>query len=176
MYPLSTWPIPRSRNASRLWTSGNLLVEFDDQKVVRSYRTFPDKRLIQELAPVAALAAPVSDRQQFEIRYLKGQYGRLVSARIALTAGTFDFEELGDAKNPEKFTLPARDVLGVTTSIGEQNPDPVYHTHTVHFARNLKPLGGPRGKKIELELKTTDLVQLLNFIVHSRTSESVPVR
>jgi hypothetical protein len=153
-------------NASRLWKSGNLLVEFD-QGIVLNYITFPDKKLILELAPVAGISPAVPGRHELAVKYLKGDYKQVFPAKIVLAAGAFDFEELGTAKKPHKFTLPARDVLSVTTSLARQDPDPVFTTHTVHFARNLKPIGGPRGKTITLQVNTPDLVRLLSFISHS---------
>jgi hypothetical protein len=163
-------------NAERFWKSGNLLVEFDDQGVVRNSKTFPDKQLVEELAPVvAAHPAPGPDPQELAVTYLKGEYRQAVPAKIVLSASSFEFEELGAAKKRQKFTLPARGTLRVGTSFGEQLPDPVYSGHTLHFAENLKPLGGPKGKDIHLQMSSPALVQLLSFIAYaSKQAEPAP--
>jgi hypothetical protein len=120
-------------NAERFWKSGNLLVEFDDQGVVRNSKTFPDKQLVEELAPVvAAHPAPGPDPQVLAVTYLKGEYRQVV-------------------------------------------PDPVYSGHTLRFAENLKPLGGPKGKDIHLQMSSPALVQLLSFIAYaSKQAEPAP--
>ena len=155
-------------NASRFWKSGNLMVEFTEHGVVQNYKTFDDGHLLKELGPVVALAATLTgEPHQMDIKYFKDNYGQ-VPARLTLTASTFVFEELGTGKKAYKFTLPAQEVVRLTTSAAQQNdPDPVYTMHTLHFARSLRPLGGPRGKTIQLEVDTPGLVQLLSFIAHS---------
>lgn len=162
-------------NAGRLWKSGNLLVEFNGQGVVQSYKTFNDGHLLKELGTVVAQSPTTTNEpQKVDIRYLKNNNLR-IPATITLTGSDFAFEELGTAKKPYKFTVPAQEVVSLTTSAVEQvDPDPVYTMHTLHFARNLKPIGGPGGKKIQFEANTPGLVQLLTFIAHASKQPDRP--
>lgn len=155
-------------NSSRLWKSGNLLVEMDEQGIVHNYKTFNDAELLKELEPVVASdAAPTSEPQEVDIKYFKNNFPA-APAKITLTAGRFAFDDLSTGKKAHKFTLPAADVVSVTTSIVQQNdPDPVYTMHSLHFARNLKPVGGPRGKTIQLEVNTPGLVRLMSFVAYA---------
>ena len=151
--------------AERSWKSGNLLVEFDDAGIVKRYEAFTDGHALQQLVPVAAdcplrLATPL----QLEVKYWRN--ARPVSAKIVLSESTFEFEELGAVKKPHKFALPAQAVLSVRTPAMLRDPDPTYTTQTVHFARDLKKIGGPRGKKLNLEVTLPQLVTLMSYVSH----------
>ena len=154
--------------AERFWKVGNLLVEFDENGLVRKYKTFPDSHLLQELTPVAAdspMAA--TDPLELPVKYWKVVgYGQAISARIVLSVSTFEFEELGTAKKRHKFALRAQEVLSISKPY-VADPSPVYTAQTLHFARDLKPLGGPKGKTLRLDLTVPELVTLLSYVSHS---------
>jgi hypothetical protein len=117
----STWaawavfpPLPSA--AGRVWKSGNLLVEFDNAGVVKRFEPFNDAKAPRYLAPVAAdtplqLTSPL----ELAVKYYLLAGGQVVDAKIVLSKGTFDFEELGERKEKEKFSLPASEVLRVET-------------------------------------------------------------
>ncbi len=162
-------------NADRFWRSGNLLVEFDDAGIVRRSETFSDSHLVKELTAVAD-ASPIanSDKERVElpVTYGKAGYAMTSPANIALSASTFEFEELGTAKKRDKFAVPARDVIKLQTSIYGR-PDPVHTNQTIYFAHDLKQLGGPGGKKINLEITVPQLVTLMSYVSHR--TQAAPV-
>ena len=130
----------------RVWKSGNLLVEFDDAGVVKRFELFDDPKALQRLVPVAAdtplqLASPL----ELPVKYYLLAGGQLVDAKISLSKGTFDFEELGKLKKKEKFSLPASEILRVETPVTILFPDPTYTSQRLRCARDLKKIGGPRA-------------------------------
>jgi hypothetical protein len=153
--------------AARFWKSGSLLVEFDEVGVVRKSETFSDSKLLQKLTPVAVSHVSATNPLEFAVKYWRvvGN-NQAVPARIVLSPSTFKFEELGTSKKPHKFVLPAQEFLRVSKSIMGQ-PDPVYATQTMHFARDLKPLGGPKGKTLQVDVSLPELVALLSYVSHS---------
>jgi hypothetical protein len=154
-------------NSARIWKSGNLLIEFDGNAIVKKYDTFKDSNLAQQLAPVAADRPPLAgDHVELQIRYLRAA-NQMVHAKIVLTASDFEFEELGNLKKGCKFSSPAREVVGVRTDVWVPDPDPVYTTQTIQFARDLKPIGGPRGKKLNVEVSLPELVTLMAYVSHA---------
>jgi hypothetical protein len=157
----------RMGGSARLWKSGNLLIEFDGNAIVRKYDTFKDTQLAAQLAPLAAdRPALVGDRAELMIRYFRPGYNQAVPAKIVLTASDFEFEELGSMKKRSKFSLPAREVVAVRTDIWLPDPDPIYTTQTIQFARDLKKIGGPGGKKLNLEVSLPELVTLMAYVSH----------
>jgi hypothetical protein len=160
-------------NASRLWKSGNLLIQFDENGVVCDRTTFTDRQMAATLAPVvAADPFPKDGSREVTVKYSKEGYRQVLQGKIVLSAREFEFEELGDAKKRWQFSIPPGEVLSLTTSLAEQNPDPVFSTHTLHFAENLKKLGGPRGKAMQFEVNSPDLVQLLSFVSYAASSRT----
>ena len=130
----------------RVWKSGNLLVEFDDAGVVKRFELFDDAKAPRYLAPVAAdtplqLASPL----ELPVKYYLTAGGQFVDAKIVLSKGTFDFEELGERKKKQKFSLPASEVLRVETPVIIRFPDPTYIIQRLHCARDLRKIGGPGG-------------------------------
>jgi hypothetical protein len=157
----------------RVWSNGNLLVEFDDAGVVKRFETFGDSKAIRSLAPVAAdtpleLASPL----ELSVRYSKNSISPIVEAKIVLSASNFDIEELGDAKRKHKFSLPAEEVLRVETPASRQAPDPTYTNQRLRCARDLSKIGGPRGRDINLHVTLPQLVTLMSYV--SNTAKSAP--
>jgi len=157
-------------NATRIWKNGNLLVEFASDGVVTKSETFNDSHLTARLMTVAADLSP-SDPESVEllVTYWKTDLGT-APAKITISAGNFSFEEQGTDKKPNKFTLPARDVDLMHPSMTTQgswsspDPDPVKTRQTLHFAYNLKSVGGPRKTKIDVELTLPELVTVLSRV------------
>lgn len=151
-------------NANRSWKSGNLLVEFDDAGIVKRFEPFDDSKALRQLAPVAAdtplqLVPPL----ELAVKYWKNATTQLVDAKIVLASSTFSFEELGTEKKRHKFSLPAGDVMRVETPLTMPDPDTVHTSRRLHFARDLKKVGGPNGKNLNLELTVPQLVTLMSY-------------
>ncbi len=174
----STWaawavyPDPRFPSAAgRVWKSGNLLVEFDDAGVVKRFEPFDDAKAPRYLASVAAdtplqLASPL----ELPVKYYLLAGGQLVDAKIVLSKGTFDFEELGERKKKQKFSLPAGEVLRVETPVIIRFPDPTYISQRLHCARDLKKIGGPRGRDLNLEVTMPQMVTLMSYVAQAAKS------
>jgi hypothetical protein len=157
-------------NASRVWKNGNLLVEFTSDGIVARSETFNDSHLTARLLAVAAELSPANpETVELRVTYWKTDIDT-APAKITISGGNLNFEELGTDKKPKKFTLPARDVDLMHPSITTQgswsssDPDPVKTRQTLHFAFNLKSVGGPRKTKIDVELTLPELVTLMSRI------------
>jgi len=174
----STWaawavcPYPGCFSAAgRVWKSGNLLVEFDDAGVVKRFEPFDDAKALRYLAPVAAdtplqLASPL----ELQVKYFLLAGAQLVDARIVLAKGTFDFEELGERKEKQKFSLPASEVLRVETPVMIRFPDQTYISQRLHCARDLRKIGGPSGRDINLKVTMPQLVTLMSYVAQAAKS------
>lgn len=159
----------------RVWKNGNLLVEFDDAGVVKRFETFGDSKAIRSLGPVAA-DTPLELEPPLEIpvKYWKNSISPLVDAKIVLSASTFDFEELRNAKTKHKFSLPAGEVLRVESPASRQAPDPTYTSQRLRCRRDLRKVGGPKGKDINLHVTLPQLVTLMSYV--SRPAKATPAR
>jgi len=154
--------------AGRTWKSGNLLVEFDDAGIVKRVEPFDDARALRHLGPVAA-STPLQLESPLElpVKYSKFANAQLVDAKIVLSKGTFDFEELGELKKKHKFSLPASEVLRVETPVTIRFPDPTYISQRLRCARNLKKIGGPPGRDLNLEVTMPQLVTLMSYVAQA---------
>jgi hypothetical protein len=151
-------------------------VEFDDAGIVKRVETFDDSKALQRLAPVAAdTPVPLATPLELPVKFWKAGNSGLIAAKIVLSADTFAFEELGDQKKRQKFSLPAQDVLRVETPMTVFVPDPIYTGQRLHFARNLKNVGGPAGKDLNLEVTLPQLVMLMSYASQAAKSpQEVP--
>jgi outer membrane protein assembly factor BamE (lipoprotein component of BamABCDE complex) len=157
--------------AGRIWKSGNLLVEFDDAGRVKRFEPFDDAKAPRYLAPVAAdtplqLASPL----ELPVKYYLLAGGQFVDAKIVLSKGSFDFEELGNRKKKHKFSLPASEVLRVETPVIIRFPDPTYISQRLRCARDLKKIGGPSGRDINLKVTMPQLVALMSYVAQAAKS------
>ncbi len=155
----------------RVWKSGNLLVEFDDAGVVKRSEPFDDRKSIRVLTPVAAntplhLTPPL----ELDLKFWETVGVGIVSAKIVLSPGRLDFEELGDRKNKYKFSLPAKDVLRVETPITAANTDPTYSGYRLRCAHDLKKVGGPHSRDINLALTLPQIVTLMTYVSQAKSA------
>ena len=155
----------------RVWKSGNLLVEFDDAGVVKRSEPFDDRKSIRVLTPVAAntplhLTPPL----ELDLKFWETVGVGIVSAKIVLSPGRLDFEELGDRKNKYKFSLPAKDVLRVETPITAANTDPTYSGYRLRCAHDLKKVGGPHSRDINLALTLPQTVTLMTYVSQAKSA------
>ncbi|HTQ62864.1 MAG TPA: hypothetical protein VMI32_21745 [Candidatus Solibacter sp.] len=156
-------------NASRIWKNGNLLIEFDENGVVRRSETFSDSQLLRALVPVVEASRWLpEDRSELWVKSFQLGYKEPIETKIVLSTSGFEFAESASSKKPVVFTVPARDVLRVKNpTVNWNGTDPTLTTKTIEFAANLKPFGGPRGRKLDVELSVPQLVTILNYISHS---------
>lgn len=179
--------------AGRVWKSGNLLVEFDDAGVVKRFELFDDAKALRYLAPVAAdTPLQLASSLELPVKYYLSEVwqlgdaksggpmaeqlvdAKIVDAKIVLSKGTFDFEELGESKKKQKFSLPARAVLRVETPVIIRFPDPTYISQRLHCARDLKKIGGPSGRDINLQVTMPQLVTLMSYVAQVTKSQVSP--
>jgi hypothetical protein len=155
----------------RAWNSGNLLVEFDDTGIVKRFEPFDDAKALRHLAPVAAdTPLQLESPMELPVKYWKFANGQLVDAKIVLSKGTFDFEELGELKKKHKFSLPPSVVLSVETPVTIRDPDPTYTSQRLRCARDLKKIGGPSGRDLNLEVTMPQLVTLMSYVAQAAKS------
>ena len=159
----------------RVWKTGNLLVEFDEAGIVKRAEPFDDRKAIQILKSVAEntpleLAPPL----ELRVKYWKNS-AVPVPAKIVLSATSLDFEELSDQKKKDKFSIPAKDVLEVQTPLTLAGTDPTYTGYRVRCARDLRKLGGPRGKDFNLQVTLPQLITLLSYTVQAQKTPTANV-
>jgi hypothetical protein len=160
-------------NASRIWKNGNLLIEFTSAGIVTKSETFNDAHLRGKLQIVAAeWTHALPETVELPVNYWKTDLDT-APAKITIAAGNFSFEEQGTGKKLAKFTLPAKDVdlmhptMTTQGSWSVPEPDPAKTRQTLHFAYNLKSVGGPRRTKIDVELILPELVTLMSRVSSS---------
>lgn len=147
----------------RVWKSGNLLVEFDDAGTVTRSEPFSDTKAIQILGPVAeSTPLGLTEPLELQVEYWKVPNAPPVPARVLLSANSLDLEELGNGKKKQKFSVPAADVLRMQNPLG-MFPDATYLYSNLHFARDLKKLGGPSGRNLSLHVTMPQLVTLMAY-------------
>lgn len=156
----------------RVWKTGNLLVEFDETGIVKRAEPFSDRKIIDQLTPVAEnTPLELDPPPELSVMYVKN--AAVVPAKIVLSAASLSFEELGIQKKKYKFLLPAQDVLKVEMPYPAGN-DPTYLAPRIRFARDLRGLGGPRGKYIGLQVSLPQLIMLMSYA--SRVTKSPVAR
>ena len=154
--------------AGRVWKSGNLLVEFDEAGVVTRSEPFDDRKAIRMLGPVSEnTPLQLTEPLEMPVKYWKIPGSLSVPAKIVLSAGGLDFEELGEEKKKHKFSLAAKDALKVETPFSMLIPDPTYTGQRIHCARDLRKLGGPRGKDLNLQVTLPQLVTLMSYVAQA---------
>lgn len=161
-----------SGEGGRVWKSGNLLVEFDDAGIVKRFEPFDDAKALRHLAPVAAdMPLQLESPLELPVKYWKTE-ALLVAAKIVLSKGTFDFEELGKHKKKHKFSLPASEILRVEAPVAIRDTDrnPTYTSQRLRCARDLRKIGGPRGKDLHLEVMIPQLVTLMSYVSQAAKS------
>jgi hypothetical protein len=153
-------------HGGRVWNSGNLLVEFDDAGIVKRSKVFKDSHAIRELTPVAE-GTPLQMTAPLELAVNYWRKNQLSTAKITLSPRSFDFEEVGEQKEKHKFSLAAKDLLRVETPHTLQRQDPTYTSQRLRCARDLKKIGGPSGKDINLQVTLPQLVTLMTYVSHA---------
>lgn len=152
----------------RVWKTGNLLVEFDDQGIVKRIEPFADHDALRVLAPVAeSTPVKLDPPLEMSVNYWKNNAAITVPARIVLSDDQLDFEELSEQKKKHIFSVPVRDLRKMGSPRTLAGTDPVFVSHRIECAHDLKKLGGPHGKHINLQLTTPQLVTLMRYVSDS---------
>lgn len=151
-------------SGGRVWKTGNLLIEFDDQGIVKQVEPFEDRKAVPVLAPVAENTPVLLDPPiEMSVTYWKNGAVQ-VPAKIVLSREKLDFEELGERKKKHIFVVPAKDLRRMGSPRTLAGTDPTYAGRRIECARDLKKLGGPRGNNINLQLTTLQLVTLMRYV------------
>ena len=108
-------------------------MEFDQKGVVKEYTTFPDSHLSREMPYVAAACSTMAlEGRELRVSYWRSSTEPL-PAVIVLENGQFRFREVQISKKAVAFAIPARDVIGISTSRLEK-PSPDYRLRFFTFA------------------------------------------
>jgi hypothetical protein len=124
---------------------------------------------------VAAVTPPrLESPLELPVKYWETTARHPVDAKILLSKATFDFEELGELKKKHNFSLPASEVLRVETPLSIRDPDPTYTSQRLRCARNLRKIGGPPGRDLNLEVTLPQLVTLMSYTAQGGRSPTSP--
>lgn len=151
--------------ASRLWRDTNLLIEFDDSGVVKTYETFPDKLLLTKLDPVVNEAVlPAEDRMDVSVCFDRRFY---MPASLHLSVDGLEFTETRHVRKPFHFLVPRGRLTHIDGGTVTENGDVVHVVEVLHFSDKLKSFGGPRTKEVWV---TTTLPQMITLLRYGRGS------
>jgi len=154
----------------RVWQTGNLLVEFDEQGIVGRVEPFDDGKALKMLAPVAEETPLKLDPPlEMAVNYWKNG-STVVPAKIVLSKEKLDFEELGTQKKKQVFSVPAKDLRKVAHSYVYSGTDATLLGDRIECAHDLKKRGGPHGKDINLQLTLPQLVTLMRYVSETGSS------
>lgn len=163
----------------RVWKSGNLLVEFDEAGLVKRTEPFDDKKANPVLAFVAEnTRVPLEPPLEIPLRYLKNN-ARFVPATIVLSNDHLGLEETSNEKKRYKFSIPAKALVKIQTSIFLVSNDPTYVGWRIHCEDDLRPFGGPRGKDLNVTVRVPQLIMLMSYLQntsHGGNAEATPDR
>ncbi|HXX02226.1 MAG TPA: hypothetical protein VEJ00_13500 [Candidatus Acidoferrales bacterium] len=168
----------------RVWKTGNLLVEFDDAGLVKRAEAFNDRKVLQELTPVAENAPLQLDPPvELRLKYWNGGTAP-VAAKITLTPARLDVEELDDSSDNDqkkngvkpgkqkklaRFSVPANNLRKVEMPYA-QGDDPTLLGPRIHCAVDLRYFGGPRLKYLNLQVTLPQTVTLMSYITQVKAA------
>jgi len=155
----------------RVWKSGNLLVEFDDAGLVKRTEPFDDKKAYLLLTLVAENTPLQLDLPlEIPVRYLKNH--TIVPATVVLSKDSLGLEETSGDKKRYKFSVPARDLVKIQTSIFLSSSDPTYVGWRIHCKHDLSQFGGPRGKDLDVDVTVPQLVTLMRYVRNTSQADN----
>ena len=142
----------------RHWSTTNLLIEFDENGMVKRFENFPDKDLQRKLGRVAEEHKHQDTAERVEVP--------AESAKIILSGGNLEFVGVGGYKRPANFTIGASKVSRIV-SVGGAQVDPAYCVQMIQFTEVTEVLGapyGPKWKKVHVRIRIPDLVTLMSYV------------
>ena len=123
--------------AGRVWRDANLLIEFDEQGIVKHYETFPDKLFAARLEPVV-LEAGLSREERMDV--LVSYSGRFFQPfNLIVIPGALEF----------------------TAETGSE--DASHIVEILRFSANLKSFDGPHTKEISVEGTLPQMITLMRY-------------
>jgi hypothetical protein len=160
--------------ADRRWHNTNLLVQFDGNGAVESFEAFPDKLLAEKLAPLA------QQKQLLETEKVEGSIalnGSEIPVSLSLSKESIEIAELEHFKalkhRPQyHYTVPRDRLQGVSVDRFQDNV--TYLDISLHFASDLREFGGPRGKKVSVQVTVPQLITLLAYAPPHAVQPVVP--
>ncbi len=151
--------------AERVWGEKNLLLEFDQDSIVKEFRVVKDKSLLKELSAWSTLGVfpPLSRPLTIYITHRHDKGGTFQDATLTLGEDFVEFEEVGGASHnfrisPEKITRVSR-----AGPFSMSRGDSKYFFLTIHFKQKTKA-----GKKITISLDLPTLTTLVSYFDHTR--------
>lgn len=159
-------------SGGRVWHNANLLVEFDPQGRVKNYEVFPDKLMLEKLAPLVG-EAKLSADERMEVT-VPCDIGCEVRANLILSRHSLEVAELTEIK-PRKllhYTVPVQQVTVVVVDRYQNQAGNM--NITLHFASDLRQFHGPKGKHLHLQMTVPQLIKLLAYQAQNLPSISPP--
>jgi hypothetical protein len=157
--------------AGRVWHDANLLVEFDEQGVVKRYETFPDKLFAAKLDPIVR-EAELSPEERMDV--LVNSNNRFYRPfNLIVTPSELEFTETGKAKKPLHFRVPREWLTGTGTALGASE-DATHAVEILRFSTNLKTFDGPHSKEIVVQGTIPQIITLMRYAAQPKqTSASI---
>lgn len=151
-------------SGGRVWKTGNLLVEFDDQGIVKTVEPFSDGIALRVLTRVAEnTPVDLDSPLEMTVNYWKNA-SKAVPAKLVLSRERLDFEEVSQKKKKRIFSIPAKELRKVAWPRTLAGTDPTFASYRIECAHDLKRLRGPRGKDFNLQLTLPQAVTLMRYV------------
>lgn len=162
--------------AERNWAGRNLFVEFDQNRVVKAHRVFPDGDLILEIS--AWLAREPRPLELLEPKLLHIEHRHKIrrkgeefnEATLSLESHALDFREPGNASHD--FRLPVDAVRSLSIAGGLLPCSPSPNTICLSLALRQKTKA---GKILTFRIPVRDALDLVQYLRQVRP-QAVPVR
>ena len=153
----------------RHWGIHNVLVEFDEQGLVKNYRVFPDSQLIKELSALVAKGPkhPLDLSEPMEIRVEHYTLRQEInpSGTIVLENDSFEFREAGGT-GKHSFKISPNQIrdFSLTPQSEGDHPDPHTVRQTIHFSGKTRV-----GGKITFRVDVPTVLLLVKYLAQTRS-------
>lgn len=145
----------------RIWKEKNLLVEYDENGVVKTYKVFPDSQLVTELRALAARTPPPAPDVSIRVElWVLHGHPADAPAVLILDEKELQYDETEDDRHD--FRIPREDLLSIRFAgyfHRKRTPDANYIYHTLHFRRKTKV-----GQKLTLRITPAALMTLIRYL------------
>jgi hypothetical protein len=162
-YPIWLWivPVPYGDAGGRQWSATNMLVDFDENGVVKRFEVLPDRALSRALGPVAGERQRPGPTERVELE-IKVPLDVDRPAKIILASDNLEFVGVPGSKGSQQFTIAASKVLSIR-SWNSIEPDPAYCDLIIQYTDQLTPLGRPKKEGVNVKVTVRDMVTLLSY-------------
>ena len=154
---------------ARHWGITNFLARFDDAGRLVTYSLFPDERLLENIALLAAerKGKNPSSTTEMSVQCMhRCSQGYCWSdASLTLSPDSFALRDLGPQpkKKDRSFSVPAQQFLRPTKGIPRIPADPIFTTVVLHFAENRTTAVGPHERALTLRVTVPQAIILLAY-------------